>query len=485
MRVPLIFFISVLMLTLGCSISTNKISAPSELARFTWSATSAESPTIQILNQYGEPVSQAKILVGQSQDLPFKRNFLTTDQAGQAVVPVDWKSPQHVTVDAAGYIRQTLLDQLPGDLIIKLNPAYLSVPAEIQGTVIGLPVVNGDKLIDFGLVMPAMTRADLLTFDLNSVISPYTDSFTVAGQQANVPSNISLPSQKENYIFPLTIAKPIYRMVSPTLGPKRLFALRGQFPFKTVIDEMRAGKKFYELLNYFSIQGGSLRDVILLGPTTYLDIPGGEISFKSTLHVQPAAFGADEVVVVVAVSDVANSLIPTDIKRATNSAAVSLSSLANRPAYVVHVMKKQSEFSSHAAGSDRISAALAPYNEMTKTDLLPLITSPTITISGGYTISTQVLPQKVGIYSLALSAALSDLTDIQSGGHTITSVNKRWEIFGLGWNDRVQLPDWPLANSNGKKRIEINFIGTTSPVAVPLSSVIDAATHVTHASTDF
>ena len=49
----------------------------------------------------------------------------------------------------------------------------------------------------------------------------------------------------------------------------------------------------------------------------------------------------------------------------------------------------------------------------------------------------------------------------------------------------MQLPNWPLTNSTGKKRVEINFIGTTSSAVVPLNAVIDSATHVTHASTDF
>ena len=38
------------------------------------------------------------------------------------------------------------------------------------------------------------------------------DEIRVAGQKLGVPSNISLPKQKESYIITITIDKPIYRM---------------------------------------------------------------------------------------------------------------------------------------------------------------------------------------------------------------------------------------------------------------------------------
>lgn len=469
----------------GCS-QNNKPIFGSEVARFLWMTPSSELSNVKVFNQFGEPIASAQILIGRSQGNPFKNNFITTDKSGVAIIPSEWATSEHVTVDASGYIRQTLLNQKPGDLVIKMNPAFLQTPAQIKGVVSNLPVINGDKLIDFGLVMPAMSRSELLNFDLNSVISPFSDTLTVAGQNADVPSNISLPTQIENYIFNLTISKPIYRMIAPTLGPKRFFAARGRFPFKAVINDLRAGKKFYELLNYFSIHGGGIRDITLLGPQTTLDIPGNEINFNATLKVKPAVAAADEVLIVVAVSEIANTLIPTDLKRATSSDVISLASLEKAPAYVVNVIKRQAEFNSTAVGSDRLSASLSSYTENVQPLLLPLLENPTVTDSNGLLINLPNKPEKNGINPLAVSAVISDLIDLQIGTEKVVHVMHRWEVLGLGWDQKIQLPNWPLDNSSAKKRVEINYVGSTSQqVVVPLEKIMEIATHVTHASMDF
>lgn len=488
MRFKLIPIASITLITsllfFGCS-QNRKDDFKTHIARFLWSSAISEQPIIKVLNQYGEPLAQAQILVGLNEGSPFKGNYLITDNLGTAKVPNAWSTPEHVTVDATGYIRQTLLNQNPGDITIKMNSAYLTSPAEVKGAVTSLPIVNGDKMIDFALVMSAMTKADLLNFDLNALISPYSDAFTIAGQKADVPSNISLPTQKESYFFNLTISKPIYRMVTPTLGPKRFFAVRGQFLFKAVIDELRSGKQFYELLNYFSIQGGGMRDVTLLNSKTNLDIPGNELSFNSKLKVQPASANADEVLILVAVSDIANSLVPTDIKRVTNNGSASLTSLANKPAYVVQVIKKQAELNANKTNSDRTSVAISPYSENTKMDLLPLVDNPSMTNSNGFLITLPALPLKAGIHGLAVSAIISDLSEIQNGTDKVTHINRRWEIIGLGWSEKIQLPNWPLTNRTAKTRLEINYLGSTSEQIAPLEGIIDAATHVTHASVDF
>ncbi len=476
-------------LAFGCSNNKTE-TAKSEIARFLWSEKNQAEANIKILNQFGEPIAQAQILIGQTNGNPFKGNFLTTDKSGSASVPANWTTQEHVTVDAAGYIRHTLLNQNPGDIIIKLNPLYIANRPEIKGKVSGLPVSNGDKLIDFALVIPAMTRGDLLNFDLNTVISPYSDTISVIGQEAKIPGNVSLPTQKESYIFPITLSKPIYRLTSTNLGSKRFFAVRGQFPFKKVIDELQAGKQFYDLVNYFSIQGGGMRDITLSNPITTLDIPANELAFAAKIKTQPATAANDEVLMVVAVSEVANTLVPTDIKKYTGENTLSMSTLANSKAYIVNVVKRQADFDSAAtntSGSDRVSAGLSPHNETIKPLLLPLIESPSITTVAGFNINLPAKPILSGINAVATSAAISDLVKIQNGAETITNVNRRWEIIGLGWEQNIQLPNWPLnGETSAQRRLEINFIGSTSHQNVKLDdSLIESATHVTHASTDF
>lgn len=480
---------ALLVLAFGCSKNKSE-STSSEIVRFLWSEKNQAEANIKILNQFGEPIAQAQILIGQANGTPFKGNFLTTDKSGQALVPATWTTSEHVTVDATGYIRQTLLNQNPGDITIKLSPLTLTVRPEIKGKVSGLPISNGDKLIDFALVMPSMTRGDLLNFDLNSVISPYSDTISVIGQEAKIPGNVSLPSQKESYIFPITLSKPIYRLTTTNLGAKRLFAVRGQFPFKKVMDELQAGKQFYDLVNYFSIQGGGMRDITLVNPVTTLDIPANELTFAAKIKTQPATASADEVLMIVAVSEVANTLVPTDIKKFTGESNLAMSTLAGSKAFIVNVIKRQSDFDSAATGavgSDRVSAGLTAHNETIKPVLLPLVENPSITATAGFTISLPTKPSTAGINALATSAIISDLVKIQNGTETITNVNRRWEVIGLGWEQNIQLPNWPLiGESTAQRRLEINFVGSTTHKNVNLDDkLIEAATHVTHASTDF
>lgn len=469
----------------GCSPDKNN-TQNQDIVRFLWTESITGQAQIKVLNSFGEPIAKARVLIGQAENSPFRGNFLETDQAGTAIIPKEWKNPTSVTVDADGYIRQTLLNQKPGNITLKLNTRYLKQKAELKGQVTQLPVADGDKLIDFGLVMPALSKADILNFDLDQVISPYTDILTVAGQDAPLPSNVSLPKQKEKYFFNLTVEKPIYRIMAPTLGPKRFYAARGRFPFKPVVDELRAGKPFYELLNYFTLFGGGVRDITLVNPSTQLNIPGNELEFKNTLQVQTASAQGDEVMIMLAASEITGTMIPTDVKKSSGSQTLSLTSLADRPAFVVSVIKKQSEFMAKTPGADRMSASILPYTEGIKPSLMSLVADPSILSTDHYAIKMPPAPTKNGIQALATTAVISDLTESLNGDTKITSALRRWEVIGLGWPEQMELPQWPLDSGANKKRVEINFLGSATAQPVQLDdSLIKAATHVSHASTDF
>ena len=472
----------------GCSKTKTEIPEEASIARFLWTEkVSPSEAQIKVINQFGEPVQGAQILIGDAQGSPFLNNFFTTDQAGRAAIPAEWSGPAAVTVDAAGYIRQTLLNVNPGDLTLKMNNAFLAQRAEVRGLVTQLPVVNGDKLIDFALVMPVVAKADLLNFDFGQVISPYNDTFTAAGQTSDIPSNVSLPKQNESYFINVTLDKPLYRLKVPNLGPKKFVAIRGRFVFKTVVAELRAGKRFDELINHFSILGGSVRETTLTNTLTTMDIPANEMEFKNTLSVNSMNTGADELMLVLATNEMNGSMIPSDVKRTTNGQPTKLQSLVGKPAFIVSVMKKQAEFMSQAPGTDRMSASLLPYSSTgAQQRLLPLIANPTIITSGNYIITLPSAPTTAGINAIAVSASISDLVETQDAGKTVLIPNRKWDIVGLGWTQQISLPKWPLDNSTARKRVEVNYIGSTSSKITRLdNSLIENATHITHASTDF
>jgi hypothetical protein len=482
-----IAFVGLVIGLTGCSKDKKGEEPTSQLSRFLWTTKAdAEAAQIKVINQYGEALEGAQILIGDSQGTPFRGNYLITDKSGSAIVPKLWETPASVTVDAIGYIRQTLLNVKPGNITLKLNSAFLAERAELRGQVTGLPVANGDKLIDFALVMPAVSKADFLNFDIGQVISPYSDKLSAAGQENNIPSNISLPKQKESYFINVTLDKPVYRLKVPTLGPKRFVTARGRFVFKDVVKELRDGKPFHELINHFTIQGGSMREATLVGPVTNLDIPGTDLEFKNTIAVSSANAQADEILLVLAASELSGTMIPTDVKKAVNGKATALQSLANSPAFVISVVKKQSEFMSSNPGADRMSASLLPFVAGATQNLLPLMANPSITTAGNYVINLAAVQAVEGINPIATSAVISDLIETQDGDNRVISTNKKWEIIGLGWNQKISLPKWPLDNSTGRKRVEVNFIGSTTSKSTNLDdSLIQNATHVTHASTDF
>ncbi len=479
--------VSLILTTTSCSKVQTSIAKSDQFSLALWEKSRTnEASNITVVNQFGEPIQFAKILIGNAAGNPFRGNLLETDKTGSAQAPLDWTAAAHVTVDAEGYVRQTMLNQKPGNITLKMKSIYSAQPVELSGLVTNLPVVNGDKLIDFGLVMPALNRADILNFNLDQVISPYSDVMTVAGQKAELPSNVSLPTQKEIYFVNLTIAKPVYRLFVPSLGPKTFYAARGRFPFKTVIDEIRAGKPFYEVMNYFTLLGGGLRDTTLVAPKTALDIPGTELEFTAKVKTQTAETQPDEILMMLAASEVAGTLIPTDVKKSASNQALTMTSMANKPAYIVSVIKKQSEVASQAAAGDRLSASLMPYTEGEKQKLLPLVANPTIENSAYYTIHLPTAPTTNGINPIAVSACISDLVETIDGTTHIITANHRWDIIGLGWSSDIVLPEWPLAPTSNKKRVEINFIGSTQNQPVNLDdSIIDAATHVSHSSSDF
>lgn len=460
----------------------------STIDSFKWFELSEErGAQIKIVNMYGEPVANAQILIGDAVGNPFRDNFITTDQSGVANVPVSWATRAAVTVQARGYIRQTILGQNPGDMIIRLSTAYLPTFPEVKGIATGLPVVDNDKLVDFALVMPMMRKADLINIDISQIISPFTDTISAAGQKMSVPSNVSLPRQKENYVIGITLNKPLYRLKTPTLGPKKYVATRGRFVFKKVVDEFRAGKAFHELINHFTIFAGGMRDAVVTGPETMLDISANDYQFTSQLSVNPTTPQNGEVALVIAANDIDGYMMPTDVKRVTAGQQTKLQTMPSRSVQILNIIKKESEFMSNTPGSDRISASLLPYSANREYRMLPLIENPSMSHQGRYVINAQVLRERAGMTPVGTTAAISDLTEITDNGIKVLVPIRRWEVVGFGWQSQIALPQWPLEKRNdslgtGKTRIEFSYIGSSTSRA---RQTLDNATHVTHASADY
>ena len=155
---------------------------------------------LRLLAPDGSPIVGAQYLIGSAQNTPFPGNFGVTNEKGEFSIPEAWVVPEMVTVDAPGYLRATYMGLEPRARDIRMTKKFLA-SSELRGRTTGHTVRDRDNIIDYALVMGAMSRQDLLNFQIQKVMSPLNDKITVVGQDVEIPSNISLPRQTERKLF--------------------------------------------------------------------------------------------------------------------------------------------------------------------------------------------------------------------------------------------------------------------------------------------
>lgn len=499
--IPHLVFLALLGLLVGsCAEHQNKTSndlfnaASFKISRRFNLITPQTIPTIQVFNQANQPVANAQVLVGSAVNSPFTDNFKVTDQNG--IVSLEaWTEATHVTVSAEGYIRQTLLNQAPGTLQIKLNTAYLSLRPVVKGQVSDLPVKDGDKMTDFSLVIPTIAKTDLLNFDLDSVISPFTDVVEVVfGNKVALPSNTSIPTQKEkyNFLISVTLSKPEYRAYALNYGPKTFYALTGRFPFKDVVDEMQNNKKFYEIINLFQFTNGGLRETTVSSQNTNLNIPGTEIKFDGALvNVKGATLQTDEVVMAMSMNDLSGGrFVPSDVKRLASNESATFKTISGKSIYIVNLLKKATDFDAATKDiANRSSASMVAYEAGMQISLLPLLPfGPTVSeVGGAYKIivpaANNITSDSKAVSQLAITVAISNINTVQDGPYQVETLDRQWEVLGTSWPKEITLPLWPLEQNEDalvRRKFEVNLIGSQGAKPTDLGDdLVKAATHVT------
>lgn len=439
----------------------------------------AVGPVLTVTDEIGTPLAGAKILIGTANNMPFAGNFLVTDANGQVEVSEAWITAEPVTAQAKGFVRLTHMAQEPRSMTLRLRRATVKPALELTGVTNGHPVQDRDGFVDFGLVISAMNRADSLAFDLNRIVSSEMDVISVMGQTVEIPSNITLPRQKESYILPITLEKPAYRMYFSETGVHRVFAARGRFPFKQVIDEVRAKKPFYELINHFTITGGSVKDVNVRTNKTRVDFNVNELKFTDKRAVRAPSLPSGQVFIAAAVADMNGYMVPTDFKRLTSGQRVSLALLPQQTYMMVGLLKNGNEF--EGAGTDRLSSVVVPFTDGLQPVPLNLIEDPKVASDGDLLIKRP--PAQNGVHELATYGLLSE---IREEGKVKTPY-RLWEVYAPGFAGVLDLPEWPEGTPlPAKKRWEATYIGSLTHQQAELGApVVDAATHITHSSVDF
>lgn len=437
--------------------------------------------TIKTIND--QAIAGAQILIGDALNSPFSGNFLTSDANGQVAIPAGWTSAQTITVQAPGYVRATYMGQQPGALTITLRAQPTKQQFEVKGVTSGLPISDKDGYVDFGLVMPAFSKIDLLRFDMNNIISPQMDRISALGQDIDIPANLSLPRQSEKYgLFTVTLDKPTYRVYYGQPGVSRVFVARGRFPFKSTVEGLRGGAEFYEMLNDFRLSGGAVRDLDVRSGSTRLDLPTRELNFTDKRDVQSPALRGDEMFIAAAVANQSGYLIPTDFKQMEQNKKTSLNLLPGTESMVLGVVMRRADMKNSV---DRMSATIQPFAANIAPKMLPLIPDPTL--QGSNEIIMPKFNTVDGVNPIATYTVLSKEEEVVQGSAKVKILNPQWEVFALSWVESMKLPVWPNdAQITGKKRWEVNFIGSQTTSQTRLGpAMIEAATHVTHSSISF
>jgi len=193
---------------------------------------------IQVIDTLGSAVANAKILIGLNREMG-DAIILTTNDAGIANIPVSWNNRRALTITSQDHITTTYLNTLPQKNVFKVKKKMRSAPMEVKGLIENYTGIEKDGWLDFSLVMPMMSKSEYFNFELKKFISPESDVIEVVGQEANIPSNVSLPYQKERYLFfNITLDKPQYRLFVEEEKTYGLVATHGKLPFKKMVDDL-------------------------------------------------------------------------------------------------------------------------------------------------------------------------------------------------------------------------------------------------------
>lgn len=421
---------------------------------------------ITVVNEMNQPVPGATVMLGYQPGDPFPGNVFTTDAQGIANFPADWKAALPLTIQAEGYITSTIPLAQPGVQTLRLNHQEPQNDIEVKGTTTDYGRLVTDGKVDFGLVMPAVSRRQMLAFDVSSLISPQSDVIDILGHKTKIPSNLALPQQRETYIFPITLNKPDYRVYVRQPGAYRLGVTHGQFPLQRVVNEIRNGKSVLDVVNYFDFKEGSVRDLTIDHNLSGVDLAVNQTPFSSSFTVQAPTFDDSKNVLSMAMAPSGDDFVPTDVKRLTSGQSMTMkTSAGGQPMLLSLLMENQSnaldvfektllEFFAPLTGIlppqqtvptqnqdfSKLSFAFLPASGGVAPQFLPLINKPVL---DGQVMKFQVPALINGVVPAAMYLTLSEIQTV-GDGVKIERRTRLWEIWSKAWLDQIELPKLPV-----------------------------------------
>lgn len=434
-----------------------------------------------VADQAGQPVAQAKIMIGARENVPFPGNVLTTDADGKIVLPAQWVDAQPVTVEASGFVRATWISQAPQALALQLRRKVQNQRMELKGKATGFKNLKQDGWVDVGVIFPALRKDQLASLQVTDLVSPEVDTITVMGQSINIPSNVSLPKQDERYFFTITLDKPVFRSYLPEPRTWKMVAAHARFPFEEVVDDLRAGKSFFDVLNYFEFKSASIKDITLSSTTTNQDLSVTDTVFDAKVDVTAPRFPSSQTMLAVSVAENGGLLYPTDVKKLGPTETRRLVSPKGAPGFLVGALRDTNAPTS-GAGADAMSVVISPNTGTSKFEFLEIVKAP---IARGSTLGLN--PPKSSVASVtpaATYATLSKIDRVTSGSMQIDRKSPVWDVYATGWANSIELPEMGSAIS-GSHRWEVLFGATSQGTSVNLNpNLIEGLTHVSKSAVD-
>lgn len=471
------------------------------------------SQRLLVVNEEEKPIANATLIIGQTRH---KDNLIITNSKGEAFIPKNWTATQSVTIEASGYIRMTYVDIQPTAQTFQIHKQEAKDFIEIKGQTKDYGRLRQDGYIDFALIIPAFTPRNMINFDLSSVISPSSDTVSAAGQKIDLPSNISLPKQRESYIIPITFEKPEYRSYVRNPGFYKIFATHGRFPFKSVVDDIRAGNSALDVINKFEFLGGGQKNLQINNSLNNQDISIREMSFDQTFEVKAPHFHSDVEMLSLSLMNQGGHFYPSDLKRFKPGQKLNLkylsgqnkkyvlSALLNKeavPAKVVrHVGKDDiidlrslltfptDHFSSMSALSKSnagvsLSLSFEQIEGSSPVSFIEFVTPPVVT---QHSIQLDVPQRHRDISPVATYVTLSKIESLGAGKVKTEKKTRKWEFLASGWQSDIELPKLNMdIEPNKSYRWEVLFLGRKGQVFNNGGHLLDGVTHASRSSYNF
>ncbi len=352
---------------------------------------------------------------------------------------------------------------------------------------------NGN--VDFSLVMPTLSKSSIVDFNLNEIISPVSRSIRVSLINIELPTNLSLPKQKEKYKgLSFRLNNPDFTVFLSEKKDYTLSALHGSFDVKTVIGKVRDGQPIFNLINDFKFLGGGQLaiDVNNKSNDQNISILGFEVGGSSSITA-PQYDSSQYVMYGLSLeSNSDGRLNPTDIKfiKPKETFVLATDQTGAKPSFALSVLTEK--IKAHADPTGDSSLYEASFNKMSLS-IMPMTTNnspvlmdiiPTPIISGDKLILNP--PKAIpGITPLGMIVELVQARKFKNGKIISEFKTSLWKTSPSIWASNIDLPDFELPDDPQLElRLEVSYVATADP-NVNTSSATLNLNDFTHVSKNY